>query len=120
MIVVDHISISNVEDHNVAEAGGVSPPLAPPSTTVHGASSSKKIIAIIGLTKENIMKEIDDVEFHGYYIRVVATSMHYWLIGLTHTKRKGPLIVLTKQEEEELVIWCKEMDYMSHGVELLQ
>ena len=43
------------------------------------------------------MKEIDDVEFNGYLIRVAMrkfgnapTSLHYWLYGITHTKWKGP------------------------------
>jgi transposase-like protein len=73
------------------------------------------------------MKEIDDVEFNGYLVRdtmkkygIAPTSLHYWLNGLTHTKRKGPLIVLTEQEEVEVVAWCKEMVELGHGIELIQ
>ena len=88
---------------------------------------AKKIIAIRGWTKEDVMKAIDDVEFNGYSIRAIAkkygiapTSMHYWINGLTHTKRKGHLIMLTEQEEAKVVVWCKEMVDMGHGVELIQ
>jgi hypothetical protein len=95
-----------IEENNVAEDDGFAPPLAPPSTTMHTIGSSKNINAIRGWTKEDMMKAITDVIFNGYSIRAAAkkygiapTSMHYWLNGLTHTKRKGPLTVLTEQEE---------------------
>ena len=94
---------------------------------MYAASSSKHIIAIDGWTKENILKAIDDIEFNGYSVRAIAkkygialTSLHYWLNGITHTKRKGPLIVLIEQEEEELVSWCKEMANMGRMLELIQ
>jgi transposase-like protein len=94
---------------------------------VQGASSTKKINAIRGWTKEDMMKAIDDVEFNGYSVRettkkygIAPTSLHYWINGLTHTKRKGPLTMLIKQEEEEVVVWCKEMVEMGHGMELIQ
>ena len=55
---------------------------------------------------------IDDVEFHGYYVQaytkkhgISPTSIHYYINGLTHTKRKGPLRVMTAEDEEELVFW---------------
>ena len=93
---------------------GVAPPSPYPSTAVHGVGSSKKISAIRGWTKDDMMKAIDDVEFNGYSIKAAAkkygiapTSMHYWLNGLTHTKRKGPLTVLSEQEEAEVVVWSR-------------
>ena len=92
-------------------ANGVSPPSSYPSTIVHGVGSREKINAIRGWTKDDMMKEIDDVKFNGYSIRAAAkkygiapTSMHHWLNGLTHTKRKGPLTVLFEQEEAEVVV----------------
>ena len=98
LIVAEDITTSNVEEHNVSGVNGVAPPSPYPSTAVHGASSSKKISAIRGWTKDDMMKAIDDVKFNGYSIRAVAkkykiapTSMHYWLNGLTNTKRKGLL-----------------------------
>jgi len=47
---------------------------------------------------------IDDVEFHGYSIREAAkkhgiapTSIRYWINGLTHTKWRGFVIVMTEK-----------------------
>ena len=48
LIVVEDITTSNVEEHNVSGANGVAPPSAYPSTIVHGVGSSKKISAIRG------------------------------------------------------------------------
>jgi len=88
----------------------------PPSTTVQGASSTKKISAIRGWTKEQMLVAIDDIEFNGYLVQASAkkhgippSSIHYWINGLTHTKRRGPLTVMTEEEEAEVVEWCKEM-----------
>jgi hypothetical protein len=44
-------------------------------------------------------------------------NVHYWLNGLTHTKRKRLPIILTRDEKEEIVKWCKEMVDMGHGLE---
>jgi len=56
------------------------------------------------------MKEIDGVGFNKYSVGEIAkkygiapTSLHYWLNGLTHTKMNGPLTMLIKKEEEEVV-----------------
>ena len=95
---------------------------------MHEAGSSKKISAIRGWTKEDMLEAIDDVEFNGYFVRASAkkygiapTTLHYCLNGLTHTKSKGPLRVLTEQyQEEEVVVWCKEMADMGYGLELIQ
>ena len=38
---------------------------------------------------------------------------------MIHTKNKGALTVMSTKEEE-VVFWCKEMVYMSHGMELIQ
>jgi len=70
---------------------------------------------------------IDDVEFNGYPVRVVTkkhgiapVSLHYRINGLTHTKRKGPLTVLIEQEEEEVVVLCKEMTQLGPDLELIK
>jgi len=70
---------------------------------------------------------IDDIEFNGYSIRAAAkkngippTSIHYWINGLTHTKRKGPITLLSVEEEEEVVVWCQDMAQLGHGLELVQ
>ena len=99
----------------------------PPSTIVQGASSTKKISAIRGWTKEQMLVAIDDIEFNGYSVWASAkkhgippSSIHYWINGLTHTKRRGPLTVMTEDEEAEVVEWCKEMAQLGHGLELIQ
>ena len=70
---------------------------------------------------------IDNIEFNGYSVRASAkkhgippSSIHYWINGLTHTKRRGPLTVMTEDEEAEVVEWCKEMAQLGHGLELIQ
>ena len=100
--------------------------VSPPAIVVQITSSGKNISAIRGWIKEDMIKEIDNVKYNEYGLREIAnkyeiapTSMHYWLNGLTHTKRKGPLTVLTKQEEEEIVNCYKGMDNMGHGMELI-
>ena len=86
----DDVNVNNapsnvVEDDHVAEAD-VAAPLAtePPSTTVQGATSTKKISAIRGWTKEEMLAAIDDIEFNGYSVRASAkkhnippSSIHY-------------------------------------------
>lgn len=108
----------NVEEENDAEHGGVIP---------QGATASKKISASRGWTQEDMKVAIYDIEFNGYSIRATAkkhcippTSIHYWINVLTHTKRKGPLTVLSGEEEEEVIIWCQDMAQLSHGLELVQ
>ena len=104
-----------VDDEHVAEADVVAPSATkPPSTTVQGATSTKKISAIRGWTKEEMLAAIDDIEFNGYSVRASAkkhtippSSIHYWINGLTHTKRRGPVTVMTEEEEAEVVEWCK-------------
>ena len=70
---------------------------------------------------------INGVELNGYSLTqtarkfgIISTSLHYWLNGMTHTKRRGPLTVLIEQEEEEVVFWCKDMAEMGHGMDLIQ
>lgn len=74
-----------------------------------------------------MLKEIDDIEFNRYFVRaatkkygIAPTSLHYWLNGLTRTKRKGHLTMLIYQEEEEVVVWCKVVANMGRGLELIQ
>ena len=99
----------------------------PHAHTVQVTGSSKNIGVIIGWTKEDMMKVIDDVEYNGYYMRVATnkygiapTSMHHQLNGLIHTKGKMPLTVITGHEEEEAVSWCKDIANIVHGIELIQ
>ena len=118
-----------VENDPVARDDDVRPPIStePPSTTVQGASSTKKISEIRGWTKEDMLTAIDDIEFNGYSVRASAkkhgippSNIHYWINGLTHTKRRGPLTVMTEEEEAEVVQWCLEMAQLGHGLELIQ
>ena len=46
--------------------------------------------------------------------------MHYWVNSITYIKQKGTLTVMTIEEEEEVVVWCREIDGMSHMLELIQ
>jgi len=39
---------------------------------------------------------------------------------VSHTKSKGRLIVLAKQEGKEINIWCKGKAEMIHGLDLIQ
>ena len=36
-------------------------------------------------------------------------NIHYWINGLTNTKHIGLVTVMNKEEEDELVEWCKDM-----------
>lgn len=120
---------SNVVENDLAERDeDVLPPstIEPPSTTVQGESSRKKISVIRGWTKEDMLTAIDDIEFNGYSVctatekhGIFASNIHYWINGLTHTKRKGPLTVMTKEEEAEVVQWFLEMAQLGNGLELI-
>ena len=74
-----------------------------------------------------MLVEIYYIEFKGYSIYAstknhgIATSnIHYWINGLTNTKRRGPVIVMTEEEEDELVDWCKKMAQLGHRLQLIQ
>lgn len=78
----------------------------PPSTTLQGASSTKKISAIRGWKKEDTLVAIDDIDFRGYSVcasakkhGIAASSTHYSINGFTHTNHRGPVTVMTKEEE---------------------
>lgn len=72
------------------------------------------------MQNKDITKAINDVKIHGYLIRakhgIAPTSLHYWMNGLSLIKRKSPLTVLNKQEEEEVVVRYKKMVEMNHGL----
>ena len=94
---------------------------------MQGASSTKKISGIRGWTKKDKLVAIYDIEFKGYSIcastkknGIAASNVHYWINGLTNTKRRGPVIVMTEEEEDEVVKWCKEIPQLGHGLELIQ
>ena len=106
-----------------------SPPSAtePPSTIVQGESSTKKISTIRGWTKQDMLVAIDEIEFKGYSIHastkkhgIAASNIHYWINGLTNTKRRVHVTVMTEEEEDEVVEWCKEMAQLGHGLEIIQ
>ena len=120
---------NNVIEKEFVVAYHPSPPLAtkPPSTTVQGASSTKKISAIRGWTKQDMTAAIYDIEFKGYLIRssakkhgIVASNIYYWINGLNNTKRRGSVKVMIEEEEDEVVEWCKEMAQLGNGLELIQ
>jgi hypothetical protein len=60
-------ALGNIVEDDHVTAADVNTPSAiePPSTTVQGASSTKKISAIRGWTKEQMLVAIDDIEFNG-------------------------------------------------------
>ena len=73
-----------------------------------------------------MLATIDDIEFKGYSIcasakkhGIAASNIQYWINGLTNTKRRGPVTVMTEEEEDEVVEWCKEMAQLGHGLELI-
>ena len=68
---------SNVVEKDSVVADHPSPPSAtePPSTTIQGAISTKKISAIRGWTKQDMLAAIDDIEFKGYSIHAYAKNM---------------------------------------------
>lgn len=52
---------------------------------------------------------------------MIATSnIHYWINGLTYTKCRGHVTIMTKEEEDKVVEWCKEMAQLEHKLELIQ
>ena len=51
---------------------------------------------------------------------IPASSIHYWINGLTHTKHRGPLTVMTEEEEAMVVEWYKEMTQLGYELELIQ
>ncbi|XP_059073557.1 uncharacterized protein LOC131874281 [Cryptomeria japonica] len=68
-----------------------------------------------------------DVEDNSYSIRaaakkwgIPASTLTYWLLGLTTTKRRGPPTILSLEEELEIVDWCKDMAQLGHGLEIIQ
>ena len=72
------------------------------------------------------MNAINDVEFNGCYVittskkhGIAPTLLHYWINGLIHAKRKGPLTMITAEREQEGFFGCKEMVGMGHGMELI-
>ena len=74
-----------------------------------------------------MLAAIDDIDFKGYSIRasakkldIAASNIYYWINGLTNTKCRGPITVMTEEEEDEVVEWCKEMAQLGHGLELIQ
>lgn len=110
---------SNVVENDYVVADHVIPPSTtePPSTTVQGASSTKKINSIRGWIKQDMLAAIDDIEFKGHLTRasakkhgIAASNIHYWINGLTNTKRRGHITVMIEEE----------MDELGHGLELIQ
>ena len=122
-------SPSNVVEKDPVVADHPNPPssIEPPSTTVQGTSSTKKISAIRGWKNQDMLATIDDINFNGHSIRastkkhgIDASNIHYWINGLTKTKRRGSVTVMTEEEEAEVVEWCKEMAQLGHGLEIIQ
>lgn len=69
----------------------------------------------------------DDIEFTGHSIHAsakkhdIATSnIHYCINGLSNTKHRGHVTVMTEEKEDEVVEWCKEMVELGHGLEIIQ
>ena len=96
---------NNVVEKDPVVADHPCPPSStkPPSTTVQGASSTKKISAIRGWKKQDILDAIYDIEFKGYSIYasakkhgIAASNIHYWINGLTNTNRRGLVTAMTE------------------------
>ena len=75
----DNNAMRNDEDDHVAEEDGV----VPPSTTMQGVSSSKKINVARGWIEHDMLVAIGDVEFNRYFVRAASkkhgvspTSLH--------------------------------------------
>ena len=84
---------------------------------MQGATSTENISGIRGWKQEDMFVAMDYVQFNCYSIRapikkngISPTSMRYSINGLTHIKWKGPLTMLTEQEDEVVVVWCNDMD----------
>jgi len=115
------------DDHATKTDVLIASPTEPSSTIVQGESSTKNISTIRGWKKEEMLVAIEDIEFNGFSIwastkkhGIPPSSIHYWINGPTHTKCRGPLTVMAKEEEVEVVEWCKEMAQLGHGLELIQ
>lgn len=51
---------------------------------------------------------------------ISPSSVHYWINELSHTKHREPLIVITEEEEVDVLQSCKNMDQLGHGLELIK
>ncbi|XP_059077024.1 MFS-type transporter clz9-like [Cryptomeria japonica] len=78
-------------------------------------------------TEEDMECAMKDVEDNSYSIRAVGkkwgiptSTLIFWLSGLTTTKRRGPPMILSLEEELEIVDWCKDMVQLGHGLEIIQ
>jgi len=47
-----------------------------------------------------------DIQF-GHLQKKMVFFPHYWINGMTHTKRTGALIVMIEEEEAEVVEWLR-------------
>jgi len=87
---VDHVNDSNAPCNDIENAHEVENPTIhpsttnPPSTTIQGASSMKKINAIRGWKKEDMLGLVDDIEFRGYSVDalvekygIASLNIHY-------------------------------------------
>ncbi|KAH9292343.1 hypothetical protein KI387_042469 [Taxus chinensis] len=98
-----------------------------PNVEVTGGSAITKKVYIRGQWTEADMKAaMRDVEENGMSTRkaaskwgIPATNVTDWLYGKRTTKRLGPPTVLTENEEQEIVTWCKDMAELGHGLEVI-
>ena len=100
-----------------------------PDITIHNSErqNDKKRLQGKQWTAEDMEHAIEDVEDNYFLIRgsakkwgIPVSSLSYWLAGLTTTKAKGPLTILSLEEELEVVEWCKDLAQLGRGLEVIQ
>lgn len=114
---------TNNTDHNIAANNTDNVDVVKPSQD----KKNYKRVQGNQWTEEEMKGAIQDVEDNSFSIRGVAkkwgipaSSLTYWLSGLTTTKTKGPPTVLSLEEELEVVQWCKDLAQLGCGLEVLQ
>lgn len=51
---------------------------------------------------------------------IPITYVRAWMMGVTSTIVRGPHTILSREEEIEVVQWCKDMVEIGHGLQINQ